>query len=334
MNLSTHEVQQQRIDAFGTIQALHAEMDRSAALPDILREEVVTAAGVASCLFEGIPGEGKTFITSALATAMGGQFRRHQGTPDSMPKDITGYSYVDLATKERKFQPGPVLESNVFLGDELNRNTAKTLAAMLEAMGEGHVTIDGITYNTMNPMTWFGTQNPQNTEEGTNILPVAQTDRFAYSISAEYDDAATDAIINHYIDSDYETQQVVDTCAIVGLRKAIKTIQISGDMRRRVRAFNNVLLSAEAPTGSDRSEVMPVVDRDKSIIGNRVLLRTIDLARYHALSRGKNIENVANEDIVFAQKLAYPHRTRLSYEAQSEGYTAAGVVAKAIELAA
>ncbi|MCR2803805.1 AAA family ATPase [Paenibacillus soyae] len=135
-------------------------------------------------LLEDVPGTGKTQLVKALAKSIGGQFRRIQCNPDLLPTDITGVSIYHPKQESFIFRPGPVM-TNILLADEINRATTKTQSALLEAMEEGCVTVDGDTYELPAPFILLATQNPIEFE-GTYTLPEAQLDRFMMKLSLGY----------------------------------------------------------------------------------------------------------------------------------------------------
>src|SRR3954447_2187767 len=142
-------------------------------------------------LLEGVPGVAKTLIANAFARAIGVDFTRVQFTPDMLPSDVTGT--MTLRAGELAFRPGPVF-ANLLLADEINRTPPKTQAALLEAMQEGQVTVDGTARPLPKPFIVVATQNPIE-YEGTYPLPEAQLDRFLFRIDVGYPDAAGDAAI-------------------------------------------------------------------------------------------------------------------------------------------
>ena len=135
-------------------------------------------------LLEDVPGVGKTTMALAFSRVLSLRYSRVQFTPDVLPSDVTGYSIPDSATGELRYQPGAVI-SNLFLADELNRATSRTQSALLEAMEEGQVTVDGISHPLPQPFVVIATQNPTGAA-GTQLLPDSQMDRFMIRLSLGY----------------------------------------------------------------------------------------------------------------------------------------------------
>lgn len=153
------------------------------------KDEVVIKALLAilargHILLEDIPGVGKTTLALAFSSAMDLQYSRVQFTPDVLPSDVTGYSVYQKETGRMVYQPGAVL-CNLFLADELNRATSRTQSALLEAMEEGQVTVDGVSHPVPQPFIVIATQNPTGTS-GTQLLPDSQMDRFMLRLSMGY----------------------------------------------------------------------------------------------------------------------------------------------------
>ena len=144
-------------------------------------------------LLEDVPGTGKTMLARSLAISLGGEYKRLQCTPDLLPNDVTGVSIFNQQRAEFEFRPGPVFV-NILLADEINRATPRTQSALLEAMQEQQVTVDGVTRSLPRPFMVLATQNPIE-YEGTFPLPEAQLDRFIMRLSVGYPGAADERLI-------------------------------------------------------------------------------------------------------------------------------------------
>lgn len=178
-------------------------------------------------LIEDVPGVGKTMLARAIAKSIGCSFRRIQFTPDMLPSDVTGVSVFNQKTREFEFRPGPVM-AQIVLTDEINRATPKTQSALLEAMQEQQVTVDGVTYPMEEPFLVMATQNPIE-YEGTFPLPEAQLDRFMVRISLGYPSQTDEIAIldshqyHHPIDT---ISQVVSVEELIEAQKAVKEVYV------------------------------------------------------------------------------------------------------------
>src|SRR6266496_2726155 len=152
-----------------------------------LRQVLIGILTDSHVLIDDVPGVGKTTLVRMLSSLLGLKFARIQFTPDLMPSDITGTSVLNLKSQEFEFRPGPVF-TQILLADEINRATPKTQAALLEAMQERQVTVDGVTYPLAEPFFVLATQNPVELE-GTFPLPEAQLDRFLLKVRIGYPEA-------------------------------------------------------------------------------------------------------------------------------------------------
>jgi len=186
-------------------------------------------------LLEDVPGTGKTLTARSLATALGLSFSRIQFTPDLLPADVTGTYVFDEKSQTFEFHRGPVF-GNVVLADEINRASPKTQAALLEAMAEGQVTVDGETHPLPNPFFVIATQNPIE-QEGTFPLPEAQVDRFIVKTTLGYPDEAGELeLIDRRADRTDRTPDVETSAAVspLELRNAPESVHVEQSVRQYV----------------------------------------------------------------------------------------------------
>ena len=186
-------------------------------------------------LIEDVPGVGKTMLVRSIATSTGCDFRRMQFTPDLLPSDVTGASVFNQKTGNFEFRPGPVM-AQVVLADEINRATPKTQSALLEAMGEQQVTVEGTTRELTSPFMVLATQNPIE-YEGTFPLPEAQLDRFFMRISLGYPDSAQEVAImddREHVDPINQLAAVCSPEDIVKLQKEADDIYIDALVKQYI----------------------------------------------------------------------------------------------------
>lgn len=186
-------------------------------------------------LLEDIPGVGKTMMAKSLARALGCSFNRIQFTPDMLPSDITGVSIYNPKTREFEFRPGPIM-SQIVLADEINRATPKTQSALLEAMEEGQMTVDGVTYRLSNPFIILATQNPIE-YEGTFPLPEAQLDRFLIRIQMGYPQPQDELKLlasQQYQHPIQHVQQVVSLKEILAAQQLIKDVYVAKEVQQYI----------------------------------------------------------------------------------------------------
>ena len=261
-------------------------------------------------LIEDVPGVGKTMLARALATSLGLSFKRLQCTPDLLPNDITGVSVFNQRSGEFEFRPGPAF-SHLLLADEINRATPRTQSALLESMGEGQVTADGITYPLPQPFIVMATQNPIE-YEGTFPLPEAQLDRFLLKLAVGYPSPADEnqMVLNLQREHPITTiGQVVDGAQVLDLRRQVWEVHVDDT----VRDYAVRLVQAT------RSH--PDLALGASPRGSLALFKT---AQALAALAGRNY--VIPDDV---KRLALPvlvHRLIVRPQSALRGYTAARVL--------
>ena len=199
--------------------------------PEVVRKCLVALLAGEHVLLEDVPGVGKTLVGKALARSLSGDFCRLQFTPDLLPSDIVGSSLFNSKTSEFEYKRGPVF-ANVVLADEINRAPPRTQSALLEAMSDSQVSVDGVTYNLPRPFIVIATQNPFEFE-GTYALPESQLDRFLLRISMGYPDrdAERQVLASHREGEPVEHLKPVLSCAqVVTLQNAVRQVAVEASI--------------------------------------------------------------------------------------------------------
>src|SRR5579863_315077 len=189
---------------------------------DLVEATLVALFCEGNVLIEGVPGLGKTLLVNTLSKVLSCGFKRVQFTPDLMPSDLTGHSIYNMADRQFTFNRGPIF-TNLLLADEINRAPAKTQSALLEAMQERQVTVDGTTYPLERPFITIATQNPLE-QEGTYPLPEAQLDRFMFKLLVGYPTTTEEqTILQHYAEGrDVRDLARFDLAAVLGAPEVLE----------------------------------------------------------------------------------------------------------------
>ncbi|EMA01587.1 AAA family ATPase [Haloferax denitrificans] len=262
-------------------------------------------------LLEDVPGTGKTLTARSVATALGLSFSRVQFTPDLLPADVTGTNIYDERERSFEFSPGPIF-ANVVLADEINRAPPKTQAALLEAMEEGQVTVDGETHQLPKPFFVIATQNPVE-QEGTFTLPEAQVDRFVVKSAIGYPDLDGEVELLHRragrSEQSPSVERVLDRDAVAAVRRAPESVRVEDDLleymaklARETRTDRRVRIGV-SPRGTQR---LFEATRARAVIEGREFVTPDDvkrvaqsvLAHRLVLTPDARVEDVRKSDVV------------------------------------
>ena len=267
---------------------------------------LMTILAKGNILLEDIPGVGKTNMALAFSKALGLDYGRVQFNPDVLPSDITGYSVYQKETGKMVYQKGAIL-CNLFLADELNRATSRTQSALLEAMEEGQVTVDGVTHPLPRPFTVIATQNPTGAA-GTQLLPDSQMDRFTVRLSVGYPKPKDelDMVLARQggVNPLTTVRQVVTTTELAAMQDAVSQIY----MKENLISYVVSLISA--------TRQHPQISRGAS---PRATLAVVSMAKATAYMNQRDY--VLPEDVQTVFNGTVAHRILLATEAQSLGLT-------------
>ena len=277
---------------------------------DNIRMTLVALLCEGHLLIEDVPGVGKTMLARAIARSIGCSFRRIQFTPDMLPSDVTGVSIFNQKTMEFEFRPGPIM-AQIVLTDEINRATPKTQSALLEAMEERQITVDGVTYPMARPFLVLATQNPIE-YEGTFPLPEAQVDRFMVRIQLGYPSKANEIdVLNRQSDHHpiEDLEQAVTVEELMEAQRAVRTIYVDDlvksyivDLVTTTRDHPDIYLGA-SPRGSialfKATRAWAAINgRDFVLPDDVKLMAEATLAHRLIVSPSARIKNVSTRQII------------------------------------
>jgi len=276
---------------------------------------VIALISQGHAIIEDIPGVGKTMLARSLAKSINCSFKRIQFTPDMLPGDITGVMIYNQKTSDFEFRTGPIL-TQVLLADEINRATPKVQSALLEAMGERQITVDGVTRQMLSPFHVLATQNPIEFE-GTFPLPEAQLDRFMLRINIGYPTPTEEIAIveqQQYVHPIEQINYVVDAADVLFIQETVKQIFVDNLVKQYIVAL------------VEATRQHPSIFLGSSPRGSLSLFRT---AQARALLQGRDY--VLPDDVKALAEPALAHRSLLSSGGQTPGKDSQAIIAEILK---
>ena len=282
---------------------------------EIAELSIVALLAGGHVLLEDVPGVGKTMMVRSLSKSVGANFKRIQFTPDLLPSDVIGVSIYNPKTLQFEFRPGPIV-GNIILADEINRTSPKTQAALLEAMEEASITIDGETLDISKPFFVMATQNPIE-YEGTYPLPEAQLDRFLLKIKMGYPTAQQEIEVLRRVENRQPIQEIEAVMSVeelLKLQQHVKQVYVEDgvksyivDIARATRNHQNVYLG----------------------VSPRASIALMKAAQAYAFMQNRDF--VKPDDIKYLAPFVFSHRLILAPEARYEGVQPEKVIQEVIQ---
>lgn len=294
----------------------------------VIKEIIISLLAKGHCLIVGVPGLAKTMMVHTIADVFDLEFNRIQFTPDLMPSDITGTEIVeeDPVTKQRhyRFIKGPIF-ANIILADEINRTPPKTQSALLQAMQEYKVTVNGVTYELPQPFFVLATQNPIE-QEGTYPLPEAQIDRFFFQININYPtkEEEKEILIRTTGSFEIEVNKVISKDEILNLQSFVRKVPISDYV------IEYIIKLVRATRPKDESSFDFIKKYVLWGCSPRAEQTLVLASKVNALLNGRFVVSV--DDVKEVVLPALRHRLILNYQANAEGITTDEVILRLIEL--
>ncbi|MGD9142365.1 MAG: MoxR family ATPase [Dehalococcoidia bacterium] len=283
--------------------------------PEAVQLAVIALISQGHALIEDIPGVGKTMLARSMAKSINCSFKRIQFTPDMLPGDITGVMIYNQKSGDFEFRTGPIL-TQVLLADEINRATPKVQSALLEAMGERQITVDGVTRQMLSPFHVLATQNPIEFE-GTFPLPEAQLDRFMLRINLGYPSPSEEIAIvesQQYVHPIEEISYVVDAADVLFVQEKVKMIYVDDLVKQYIVAL------------VEATRQHPSIFLGSSPRGSLALFRT---SQARALLLGRDF--VLPDDVKALAEPALAHRALLSAGGQTPGKDSQTIINEILE---
>ena len=303
-------------DIYSNIEQIKNELSKVIIGKDRVIEKILMSMFAGGhILLDDMPGVGKTTLAVALGKVLGLKYNRIQFTPDVMPSDIVGFSMYNKELDRFSYVPGIVNDTNLLLADEINRTSSRTQAALLEAMEEGQVTVDGVSHELKNPFIVIATQN-QVGSAGTQMLPHAQLDRFLVRLSIGYPDRESqiEVIRKRQTRDIYSgVMQVADIGSVLTIQKAVLEITMKESIASYIADLS-------------------IATRDNSIanpgVSPRGAIALSHMAKACAMMRGRDY--VIPEDVIEVFTDVCAHRIVVGQEAKAKHKTAEGVLKEVV----